>query len=232
MSDQQQNNNMIYLQPTPVRIWHWLNALGIVTLCITGAQIRFPEYVNIFGSYRAAIRLHNTAGIVVCLSFSLWFFYYTMVAGTMAQLYFPKKEDLKYGILRQAIFYFFNYFRGKPNPHHTMPDNKFNPMQKSAYLAIMFVLVPLVSLTGILLMNVAPLRDLLIMIGGLKILAGLHFLLACSLCAFLFTHIYLATLGHTPFAHFIPMWTGWEKLEEEHDSGHEHDPVHGAKQVH
>ena len=36
--------NMIYLHPLPVRIWHWLNALGIVTLCITGIQIRFPEY--------------------------------------------------------------------------------------------------------------------------------------------------------------------------------------------
>jgi thiosulfate reductase cytochrome b subunit len=214
---------MIYLQPTPVRIWHWLNALGIVTLCLTGAQIRFPEYVNLFGTYKAAIRLHNTAGIVVSLSFSLWFFYYTLFAGTMAQLYFPKKEDIQHGLIRQAIFYFFNYFRGKPNPHHTTPDNKFNPMQKSAYLAIMFVLVPLVSLTGIFLMNIAPLRDLLIMIGGLKILVGTHFLLACSLCAFLFTHVYLATLGHTPFAHFVPMWTGWEEEEVEE---HEHKPLH------
>ena len=221
MSDNS-NNNMIYLQPTPVRIWHWLNALGIVTLCITGIQIRYPEFVNFFGTYKAAIRLHNTAGIVVSLSFSLWFFYYTMVAGTMAKLYFPKKEDLQTGIVRQAIYYFFNYFRGKPSPHHTTPDDKFNPMQKSAYLAIMFVLVPLVSLTGIFLMNIAPLREVLIMIGGLKILVGIHFLLACSLCAFLFTHIYLATLGHTPFAHFVPMWTGWEKVE--HEEEHDHLP--------
>lgn len=207
---------MIYLQPIPVRIWHWLNALGIVTLCITGAQIRFPEYIKIF-SYKSAIMLHNTAGIVVALSFSLWFFYYTMIAGTIAQLYFPKKEDLQSGIFRQMIFYFFNYFRGKPNPHHATPDNKFNPMQKSAYLAIMFVLVPLVSLTGIFLMNIAPLRDLLIMIGGLKILVGSHFLLACSLCAFLFTHIYLATLGHTPLAYFKPMINGWEEVEDDHE---------------
>lgn len=216
---------MIYLQPTPVRIWHWLNALGIVTLCITGAQIRYPEYVNLFGSYKAAIRLHNTAGIVVSLSFSLWFFYYTLFAGTMAQLYFPKKEDIQRGMIRQAIFYFFNYFRGLPNPHHSTPDNKLNSLQKPAYLAIMFVLVPLVSLTGIFLMNIAPLRDLLIFIGGLKILVGAHFLLACSLCAFLFTHIYLATLGHTPYAHTVTMWTGWEEAEE-HEQEHGHKAVH------
>ncbi len=205
----------IYLQPTPVRIWHWLNALGIVTLCVTGAQIRFPEYVNVFGTYKAAIELHNTAGIVVAISFFLWLIYYLIFARKMVQLYVPNREDLQHGILRQAKFYFLTYFLGHPNPHETTPDNKFNPMQKSAYLAIMFILVPLVIITGILLMNVAPLRNFVLMIGGLKFLVGAHFLLACSLCAFLFTHVYLATLGHTPFAHFKPMWTGWEEVHHE-----------------
>ncbi len=201
----------VYLQPTPVRIWHWLNALGIVTLGISGAQIRFPEYLNIFGSYKAAILLHNTAGILVAVSFSLWFFYYTCIARKMMQLYVPTGEDLRHGLVRQAVFYFFNYFQGKPNPHHPTPDNKFNPLQKSAYLAIMFVLVPLVSLTGILLMNVSPLREMVLLVGGLKILVALHFLLACSLFAFLFTHVYLATLGKTPLSYVKPMWTGWEE---------------------
>ena len=90
-------------------------------------------------------------------------------------------------------------------------------MQKSAYLAIMFLLVPLVSLTGLLLTNVAPMRDLVMLLGGLKILIAIHFLLACSLCAFLFTHVYLATLGKTPMAYIKPMWTGWEEEDaEEH----------------
>ncbi|MGD0586161.1 MAG: cytochrome b/b6 domain-containing protein [Oryzomonas sp.] len=209
------STKMVYLQPIPVRIWHWLNALGIITLILSGAQIRFPEYVTIFGDYRAAIRLHNTAGIVVALSFSIWFFYYKMVSGTMEKIYVPKAYDLTIGLFKQVVFYFFAYFLGAPNPHHATPDNKFNPLQKSAYLAIMFVLMPLVSLTGIFLMNVGPLREMVLMIGGLKILVALHFLLGCSLFAFLFTHVYLSTLGKTPLAYFKPMWTGWEK-EEEH----------------
>jgi len=212
------DKKMIYLQPTPVRIWHWLNALGIVTLCATGAQIRFPEYVTLFSEYKSAILLHNTAGFVVAISFSIWFFYYAFVARSMGKIYVPKMEDIKVGIFRQAKFYFLTYFLGWENPHHPTPEDKFNPLQKSAYLAIMFVLVPLVSLTGILLTNVDPLRGLIIMMGGLKILMGMHFLLACSLCAFLFTHVYLATLGHTPFAHFKPMWTGWEEELEDHHS--------------
>lgn len=208
------STKMIYLQPVPVRIWHWLNAFGIITLCVSGAQIRFPEYVTLLGSYRSAIMLHNTAGIVVALSFSLWFIYYKLVANSLADIYIPKESDLTSGLFRQAVFYFFAYFFGVPNPHHATPENKFNPLQKSAYLAIMFVLMPFVSLTGILLMNMGPMREIVLLVGGLKILVAVHFLLACSLVAFLFTHIYLATLGSTPLAYLKPMWTGWEKVEQ------------------
>lgn len=206
----------IYLTPMPVRIWHWLNALGIVTLCFTGLQIRFPEYVNIFGAYKAAIRLHNTAGITVSISYILWIFYYLFVAGSLAKLYIPNLEDIKSGILKQALFYCFYYFTGGPNPHHSTPDNKFNPMQKAGYMLIMLMLVPLVIFTGVLLLYVAPLRELILMVGGIKMLVSAHFLIACSFFAFLFVHIYLATLGHTPFAHFRPMWHGWEEVEEHH----------------
>lgn len=215
-------HKMVYLQPTPVRIWHWLNALGIVTLCLTGAQIRFPEYVNLFGSYRAAIELHNTAGIVVSISFLLWLGYYLLIARTLRKLYFPTVEDLTSGIFRQAKYYFLTFFLGHKAPHHASPESKFNPMQKSAYLVIMMVLVPLVIVTGILLLNIAPLRAFILAIGGIKILVGAHFLLACALCAFLFTHIYLATLGHTPMAYFKPMWTGWEEVHEEEEEKESH----------
>lgn len=214
---------MVYLQPAPVRIWHWLNALGIVTLCISGAQIRFPEFITVLGSYRSAILLHNTAGIVVALSFSLWFIYYKLIANSLDDIYIPKGSDLTTGLFRQAVFYFFAYFFGVPNPHHATPENKFNPLQKSAYLVIMFVIMPFVSLTGILLMNMGPMRELVMMTGGLRILDTTHFLLACSLVAFLFTHVYLATLGKTPMAYIKPMWTGWERVE---NNGVEPTQVH------
>jgi len=96
----------VYITPMPVRIWHWLNAFGIVTLTITGLQIRFPDYVNIFGTYKAAIRLHNTAGVVVSISYVLWLVYYLFVAGSLAKLYVPTTEDIKHGLFRQAFYYF------------------------------------------------------------------------------------------------------------------------------
>jgi len=211
--------NKIYLQPTPVRIWHWLNAFGIVTLAVTGAQIRFPEYIQLFASYKSVILLHNTAGLVVAASFSLWFFYYGLVARNIRKIYVPTKDDLQVGLLRQAKFYLLTYFLGWPNPHHATPQDKFNPMQKSAYMAIMFVLMPLVALSGILLTNVSPLREIVILIGGLKLLVAVHFLMACCLIAFLFSLVYLANLGKTPMAYIKPMWTGWEEVDH-HDQPH------------
>jgi thiosulfate reductase cytochrome b subunit len=201
----------VFMTAMPVRIWHWVNALAILTLCLTGAQIRFPEYVNVFGSYKAAIRLHDAAGLVASASFLLWLVYYVL-SRKLVQIYVPTTAELRHGLLRQAVFYFFHYFFGRPNPHHATPENKFNPMQKMAYVVMMLVLVPLVIVTGILLLNVAPFHAAVSFLGGIKFVVGLHFLLACAFCAFLFVHAYLATLGHTPLAHFKPMWTGWEEV--------------------
>jgi thiosulfate reductase cytochrome b subunit len=213
---QDKPQEMIYLTPTPVRIWHWLNALGIVTLCITGIQIRFPEYANIFGTYKAAIRLHDIAGVTVSISFILWIVYYLFIARSLVKLYVPNLDDIKQGLFKQAFFYFFTFFLGEQNPHTATLDSKFNAIQKMSYLFIMFLFLPLVIVTGLLIMNVAPLRGWIIMLGGIKFLVDAHYLTACSFFAFLCVHIYMATLGHTPFAHFRQMWTGWEKMESHH----------------
>jgi thiosulfate reductase cytochrome b subunit len=207
-------NKRIYLQPLPVRIWHWLQAIGIVVLIITGAQIRYPEYINLLSSYKAAIYLHNVAGFLVIGSFVLWFVYYLFIAKTLSRLYIPRLSDLD-GLLQQALFYGIGYFKGEKNPHHPTPENKFNPLQKITYLGLMFVFIPLVCISGILLVNLDPLRGFINSLGGLKFLAGFHFLLACGFAAFLPTHIYLTTLGHTPMEHIKTMLTGWEEINEE-----------------
>jgi predicted CXXCH cytochrome family protein len=201
----------VYLQPTPVRIWHWINALSIVTLCLTGAQIRFPDVITLFGRYQAVVYLHNLAGLTVSIFMVLWVAYYFVISRSIGRVYFLTGEDLKHGMLRQAVFYFFNYFRGRENPFHPTPAFKFNALQKMAYLVIMFVFMPLVMVTGFLLLDIEPLRTIMFKLGGIKLIDGIHFLSACTLCAFVFTHFYLTTLGPTFFSEIRTMWTGWEK---------------------
>ena len=221
-------NEKIYLNPTIVRIWHWINALGIVTLCLTGIQIRFPEEAPIFGAYKNAIMLHDTAGITVSVLYVVWLVYYAFVAKTLRRLYIPTMKDIKEGFLRQGKYYLVDFFKGRPNPHVSTPECKFNPLQKSAYMMFMLVLLPLVIVSGILLMNIMPLRQWILAAGGLPLLVAAHFLIACAFTAFLFVHIYLATMGHSVLAHFKAMWTGWEDV---HHGPPEAEPQPGTAYI-
>ena len=47
--------NKVYLATRVDRLWHWVHALGIVLLILTGLQIHFVEKFPIFRSYDQAL---------------------------------------------------------------------------------------------------------------------------------------------------------------------------------
>jgi formate dehydrogenase gamma subunit len=192
------DDKLMYIHPAPVRVWHWVNAVGFVILIITGIQIRFAEIVDWF-SLEEAIKLHNYVGFVVIAAYGLWVSYYF---GTM---------KIKLYAVKQLKYYGAGIFRGEPNPHQMTPDNKFNALQKNAYVGIMFVFLPAQMITGLFLWRVKRFENYIDLIGGIKIVSSIHVLLFFFFVAFLFVHIYLATLGHTPLAHFKAMFTGYEE---------------------
>lgn len=199
--------NRIYIHPAPVRIWHWIHAVGIVFLVITGFQIRFAEILNLF-SLETAIMLHNYIGFVVIGDYLLWLFYYL---GTgKIKIYFPDLRTLLPLSIRQILFYGYGIFKGDPNPHTMTPENKFNPLQQKAYVGLMFVFLPAQIMSGLFLWEVKRFGNYINMLGGVKILDSVHVLLFYFFAAFLIVHFYLATLGHSPMAHFKAMITGYE----------------------
>ena len=50
----------LYINPLPVRIWHWLHAMGFVTLILTGIQIRYSDMINVL-SFETAVRTTGRA---------------------------------------------------------------------------------------------------------------------------------------------------------------------------
>ena len=46
----------LYVHPLPVRIWHWINALGFVLLILSGMQIRYADAIHLM-SLAILIRL-------------------------------------------------------------------------------------------------------------------------------------------------------------------------------
>jgi thiosulfate reductase cytochrome b subunit len=206
-----EDEKLMYVHPAPVRVWHWVNAVGFIILIITGIQIRFAEMVDWF-SLEDAIQLHNYVGFVVIAAYGLWVSYYF---GTMKiKLYFPNPRNFVPNAIKQIKYYGAGIFKGEPNPHQMTPDNKFNALQKNAYVGIMFVFLPAQMITGLFLWRVRRFENYIDLIGGIKIVSSIHVLLFFFFVAFMFVHVYLATLGHTPWAHFKSMFTGYEEHHE------------------
>jgi thiosulfate reductase cytochrome b subunit len=203
----------IYVHPLPVRIWHWTNALGFIALILTGVQIRYMDLVSVL-PFKTAVGVHNAVGWVLIGNFFIWLLYYLF--SDKIRVYHPELSPAKHfrDSFRQAKFYGYGIFKGEPNPHHVSEYRKFNALQSMAYQLIMQLLVPLQLVTGVLLWDLHRFSTAVEFFGGVRVVAGVHVLLFIFFTAFIFAHPYLASLGHTPGAHFKAMITGYEEVEE------------------
>ena len=209
----------IYVHPLPVRIWHWINALGFLTMLVTGFQIR---YIGLFDlmSFHTAVVVHNWVGFVLIGNFFIWLGFYLFT--DKIRVYHPELSPIKHfrASFRQAMFYGYGIFKGDPNPHHVSVYQKFNSMQSMSYQVIMLLLVPLQFWTGILLWDIKHFSGMIDLLGGVRIVDTAHVLIFIFFAGFIPMHIYLATLGHTRMAHIKSMINGYEEIEEEPGAGH------------
>ena len=204
----------IYVHPLPVRIWHWINALGFIALILSGVQIRYSDLLAVM-PFKLAVQLHNWIGFALIGNYFIWLLFYLFT--DKIKVYHPELNPAKYyrDSLRQAVFYGYGIFKGRPNPHHVSAYRKFNALQSITYQIIMILLVPLQFYTGLLLWDVNGFAGSIELFGGVRVVSTVHVLLFIFFTAFIFIHPYLASLGHTPSAHFKAMLTGYEEVEEE-----------------
>jgi len=221
----------VYLHPLPIRIWHWVNALAFIILIVTGAQVRFGNVMHLF-SFETAVTIHSLTGFILVGNYFIWLIYYLLTGNI--KIYIPPLnhpvEFAKKAIV-QAKFYGGGIMVGSHNPHHSTPDHKFNPMQQVSYLMIMVLLIPLQLITGLLLWDPKLFSPIINVAGGIQIIEIVHVLLWIFFSAFIIVHFYLATLGHTTWAHIIAMFTGFEEEEEEEGHG-AHVEEHGHSHSH
>ncbi|MBF9151387.1 cytochrome b/b6 domain-containing protein [Novosphingobium jiangmenense] len=108
----------------------------------------------------------------------------------------------------------------KEHAHLRFPTGEaakaYNPLQKIAYLSVIFVLIPLVVLTG---MTMSPTLNaafpwLLDIFGGRQSARSIHFLCATGFLAFIFIHLLMVLLAG-PFNELRSIITGWYRLPAE-----------------
>jgi thiosulfate reductase cytochrome b subunit len=203
----------VYLHPLPVRLWHWLNALGFLLLIVTGFQLRYADLFSLM-SFEAAVKLHNWVGFGVIANWFLWFVYY--VSSDRVTNYHPDLDAASFfrRYFDQAIYYSYGIFKGHKKPHHVQPHDKFNPMQKLTYQFIMFITAPITFLTGLMMWDVKRFESLIELVGGIRVVNTIHVLLFILFVFFIFVHAYMGVLGKKASSHYKEMFTGYE---EPHD---------------
>ncbi|WP_082382434.1 cytochrome b/b6 domain-containing protein [Blastomonas sp. AAP25] len=82
---------------------------------------------------------------------------------------------------------------------HTAPGEAYNPLQKLSYIAVIFVALPLMIVTGLAMSpgTDAALHWPSMLFGGRQTARSLHFIIAFSLMAFLLVHVALVIV-HKP----------------------------------
>lgn len=186
------------------RFWHWGQATLVLLLIVTGLELHGT--VDLFGFGKSS-HFHHIAGFVwgalVVLIFT-WVF----TTGEWRQ-FVPDMKGID-GVLR---FYLYGVFVGEKHPHHMSAENKFNPLQRIAYLGLLFVLVPLQIITGLIFFFYPELRAAGYL-DSVAAVAVIHTFCAYTIIAFLVVHLYLITLGQKLSSHMKAMLTGKEELEK------------------
>ena len=209
------------------RLWHWVNALSLIVLFMSGLNIsnahprlywgewgfapedawlhviRFPGWATIpdYYSLAAARDWHVLFAWVFAISLLL-FMLAALLNGhfrrDIATRWREWKPAAVWSDVREHLRFNFNHGAGK-----------YNFLQKAAYGVVLFVLLPLMIVTG---MAMSPGMDaawpfLSEMFGGRQSARSVHFIVAWLLFGFFVLHIVLVLLNK-PVMHIWHMVTG------------------------
>jgi thiosulfate reductase cytochrome b subunit len=205
------SNNELYLYPVWLRIWHGINALCIILIGITGISMQYTNIELPFIRFNLAVTLHNVSGVIITVSYC-FFFIASIITGNTKH-YKIKLKGLINRLLKQGQYYIFGYLQGKPKPYHITLEEKFNPLQKFFYFAVMFILVPLIIITGIALLYPEMIVEKLFEISGIKLTTFFHSIAGFFILIFLIIHLYVITIGKHPLRNFKSIVTGYHEAE-------------------
>ncbi len=197
----------VYLYPVWVRVWHWINAFMFLVLIITGLSMQYssPNYPMI--RFDFAVTIHNIAGIIVVIDY---IFYVIANRVTPNGKYYKlRRKGLLKRLTKQFMYYTFGIFKKQQAPYPISRSRKFNPLQKVSYIVAMYLLLPLLILTGFGLLYPEIILSKVFGVSGIHLTDLIHILMGFMLSVFMIIHIYFCTMGKTPFSNFKSMMDGW-----------------------
>ncbi len=201
-------NEKVYLFSLYERIWHWLQAMVMVLLVLSGLAIHLPEFLGRL-PYLQLVRLHNLLAVVLVAN-ALFALIYHLATGKIRQ-FLPREENYLGLVVMVAIYYLRGIFRGERAPYTRDPEHKLNPLQRLAYLGVLNFLLPFQVATGFLLWAAQRWPAAVDSLLPLSLLGMAHTLGSWLFITFLIAHVYMTTTGPTPTSYLRTMITGWEE---------------------
>lgn len=202
-------NQKIYFYPLWLRIWHGFNALGIITLILSGILMQSSSQ-SIGIDFNTLINVHNIAGVIVTMSY-LGFFIGNIASGN-GKFYLIKLKGFFTRPMKQAYYYAWGMFHGMKSPYPLSEKRKFNPLQKYIYVFVMYLVLPGVIITGFALLFPEIIVEEMYGISGVFLTAVLHSALGFFISIFLIIHLYVASIGKSPLDNFKGIITGWHHI--------------------
>jgi thiosulfate reductase cytochrome b subunit len=223
------------------RLWHWINAVTLVIMLMSGLMI-FNAHPRLYWGHYGANADH--AWLVIDTgggrAFPGWVTipsFYSLADARLWHLAFA--WVLAFGLLFYLVWSLLNRHIARdlhitraewrpPNLWHDVKQHarlrfptgsaarRYNVLQKFSYCAVLFGLLPLVIFTGLAMgpgMNAAW-PWLVDALGGRQSARSLHFLCAAGLVAFALVHVLMVLLAN-PLNEMRAMITGWYRLPEE-----------------
>lgn len=193
----------VYLYPLSIRLWHAINGFLFITLLLTG-MINHFSIVN-YHITAVFIKIHKVTGYLLTVA---WCFYilYNAFSGN-SHHYFFKRPFLIKEMIKQFNFYFHGIFGHKNLSFVASIEIKFNPLQQVVYLFIMYLFLPLLIVTGFVLLY--PDKISFIFDGMSHKVLVLHFILGFFSVFFIISHVYLCTTGRKLTDIFKGMFDGY-----------------------
>ncbi len=202
-------NTKLYFYPLWLRIWHGINALGIILLIITGISMQWGVESS-FIEFQIAVKIHNISGVVVTLNYLL-FFIGNIVTKNIS-FYLIKPKGFFKRLIKQANYYMYGMFRGMKSPFPLSEKRKFNPLQKFAYVMVMYIFVPFVIVSGFALLFPEIIIEKIYSLSGVLLTAVTHSIAGFFISIFLVVHLYVASIGKSPLENFKSIITGWHNI--------------------
>ncbi len=216
------------------RIWHWVNAVAIIVMLMSGLMIsnahphlywgqyganldqpwfsigwvieggRFPGWITIPSTYNLALARHWHLAFAWVLAFGLVFYLVASLWNRHVQ------RDLT--LSRKEIAPSHLWADIKDHARLKFPTGaaalRYNVLQKISYIGVIFILLPLLIVTGLSLSPgfnaILPFPDLF---GGRATARSIHFIAAGGIALFIVVHLALVVLAG-PYNEIRSMITG------------------------